>query len=54
MDRLFGAEAGELSGHNYSYTGGGGAGLRALYPKGSEKSINLPPPLGVFIKIIKS
>jgi len=23
MDKPFGAEAGELSGHNYSYTGGG-------------------------------
>jgi len=49
MDRLFGAEAGELSGHNYSYTGGG-AGIRALCPDGSEKSIHLTTASGVCIR----
>jgi len=50
MERLFRAEAGELSGHNYSYTGGGGAGIRAFCPDGSEKSIHLTTASGVCIR----
>lgn len=49
MDKPFGAEAGEFSGHNYSYTGGG-AGIRALCSDGSEKSIHLTTASGVSIR----